>query len=239
MFFNLRYLINLIRGKKTEMKITTSFLKDNQYYKETTKKFGIVIHHTAGGPNPINVITGWNANEERVATAFIIAGKSTSPNYKDGEIFQTFDTNHWAHHLGIKSTQLPKGSLTNTALNQGTIAIELCNWGGLTKDAQGNFRTYVNTIIPFDEVIEYEKPFKGYKFYHKYTDEQLVSLNSLLVYLCEKYKIPKTYHTDMWDISKEAMKGNPGIYTHVSYRTDKSDCHPYPELINLLQNLSQ
>jgi hypothetical protein len=42
----------------------------------------------------------------------------------------------------------------------------------------------------------------------------------------------------MWDVSKNALSGKPGIYTHVSYRKDKSDCVPQPELITALQSLS-
>ena len=60
----------------------------------------------------------------------------------------------------------------------------------------------------------------------------------LVNYLCDKFNIEKTYNTSMWDISKDALGGKPGIWTHVSYRADKSDCMPQPELINSLQTLS-
>ena len=63
------------------------------------------------------------------------------------------------------------------------------------------------------------------------------SMQILLNYLCETYNIPKTYNADMWEYSRMAMKGNPGIYTHVSFRKDKSDCFPQFELIEKLNNL--
>jgi hypothetical protein len=55
--------------------------------------------------------------------------------------------------------------------------------------------------------------------------------------LVETYNIPKDYKKDMWDISRSALSGSPGIYTHVSFRKDKSDCHPQEELIDLIQSL--
>ena len=42
-----------------------------------------------------------------------------------------------------------------------------------------------------------------------------------------------------WNISSNALSGKNGIYTHVSYREDKSDMHPQAELIAMLQSLSQ
>jgi hypothetical protein len=41
----------------------------------------------------------------------------------------------------------------------------------------------------------------------------------------------------MWDLSNDALAGKKGVYTHVSFRTDKSDMHPQPELIEMLKNL--
>jgi hypothetical protein len=35
----------------------------------------------------------------------------------------------------------------------------------------------------------------------------------------------------------KALSGTPGVWTHVSYRADKSDCHPQIELINALKEL--
>ena len=52
----------------------------------------------------------------------------------------------------------------------------------------------------------------------------------------DRYNIPLEYNQDMWDVSINALKGAPGIWTHVSYRSDKSDCHPQPELIEMLQS---
>jgi hypothetical protein len=51
------------------------------------------------------------------------------------------------------------------------------------------------------------------------------------------YNIPKDHKKDMWDISRLAISGSPGIYAHVSFRKDKSDCHPQEESEVLLKAL--
>ena len=38
-------------------------------------------------------------------------------------------------------------------------------------------------------------------------------------------------------ISANAMAGKEGVWTHTSYRADKSDCHPQNELIERLMGL--
>jgi hypothetical protein len=91
--------------------------------------------------------------------------------------------------------------------------------------------------VPKEEVVTYTYPFRENRYFHKYTEKQLESLKLLLQYLCETYKIPKTYFPEMWDLSKFALRGDKGIFTHVSYRKDKSDCHPQKELIAILSNL--
>jgi len=44
----------------------------------------------------------------------------------------------------------------------------------------------------------------------------------------------------MWDVSQRALSGEPGIWTHVSYRQKpgKTDCHPQPELIEMLKTIA-
>jgi hypothetical protein len=41
----------------------------------------------------------------------------------------------------------------------------------------------------------------------------------------------------MWDISKKGLSGIPGVYTHNSYRKDKSDISPQPKMIAMLKSL--
>jgi N-acetyl-anhydromuramyl-L-alanine amidase AmpD len=196
---------------------------DNQYYKEVHAKNQVVIHHTVSGANPTNVINAWTTNAERVATAFVIGG--------DGTIAQAYSSKYWAHHIGLKKSN-------NMQLNQQSIGIELCNWGGIT-EKDGKFYTAYNKEISKELIIDYGKPWRGYRYFHKYTAAQIESLRQLLVYLCDTYNISKEYHPTMWDVNTEALSGKNGVFTHVSYRADKSDMHPQPELVEMLKQLKE
>lgn len=222
---------------------------ESQYYKTEIAKKQIVIHHTASGRGIDGDFTHWLTDPARIATAFIIG--------EDGTIYQLFSSKYWGHHLGLKSDFLKaKGfsdsNIRNNALNQASIAIEVDSWGPLTtKD--GKFYSYTGTEVPASEVYHYEKqlhtiPSSKYNdsigqsgkpafYYQKYSDAQIESLRDLLEYLAKKFNIPVTYNEDMWNVSLKALRGNPGIFTHVSYRNDKSDCHPQDNLIQMLQTL--
>jgi N-acetyl-anhydromuramyl-L-alanine amidase AmpD len=201
--------------------IVQSRLDETQYFAEKHEKKQIVIHHTVSGPKAESVIRDWNQSKERVGTAFIIDG--------NGIIYQCFSSAHWAHHLG---THFPN----NTALNKYSIAIEICNWGTL-KEKGNRYYSAFKKEVPAEEVIDYGIAFRGSRFFQRYKKEQLASLKLLLDYLCDRYQIPNTYNSDMWEICPRAIKGEPGIFSHVSFRKDKSDCHPQLELIKILKSL--
>lgn len=203
-----------------EMKIIDNLLDDNQYFKEKQFKNQIVIHHTAGGGNAVNAIHGWNFNPEKVGTAYVIDSF--------GNVYKAFEPQYWAYHLGLKSGN-------NIPLNKGSIGIEICNWGQLVfKD--GKYFNYVNKEVPSSDVVKIPK-FRGFEYYHKYSDVQLKSLKELILSLSKQFSIDTKYNDKMWDICADALKGVNGIYTHVSYRSDKNDCSPQENLINMLKSL--
>lgn len=202
------------------MNIIDNILDDNQYFKEKQFKNQIVVHHTAGSGNAVNVIHGWNFNPIQIGTAFVIDSK--------GQIYKAFEPEYWAYHLGLKTGN-------NISLNKASIGIEICNWGQLL-EKNGKFYNYVNKEVPSNEVIKLPK-FRGFEYYHAYNDFQLDSLKQLLKYLCDKFAIDKTYKENIFDINHKALSGVNGIYTHVSYRSDKNDCSPQPNLINVLKSI--
>lgn len=218
-------------------KIIQAKLPANCYYQEEIPKTQIFIHHTAGGSNAANVINGWKTRTDHVCTAFVIAGKpsSATSGYKDGDIYQAFSSKHWGYHLGLKKEVFTEQGVPYKPLDKASIAIEICNWGAVTPK-NGKYETYIpNAFVPEADVLPLD--YKGKNFYHLYTDAQLAALKDLLVYLCEKYNIPKTYNAGMFDISKDALSGAPGIWTHTSVRKDKVDCSPQPKLLEVLKSL--
>jgi hypothetical protein len=122
------------------------------------------------------------------------------------------------------------------SLDKLSIGIEICSWGPLEKRGD-KFYNYVDREVPADQVTELATPYKGYKFYHRYTDAQIESTKNLLLYWRDAYGIDLTYNDDIWSVSKRALRGESGVFTHNSYRKDKTDIHPCPRMIVMLKTL--
>ena len=229
------------------MTFVDHILPVGEYYADIYKKTSIYIHHTAGGHRPDWTIDGWARDKAKtggklaVGTAYIIGGLSTSSNDTsfDGVIYRAFDERYWAHHLGVKQHN-------NRMLNQKSIAIELCSYGPLTKTRDGVFINYVNKPVPLCMVGVLERPYRGFKYYQKYSDKQLASLKGLLLELASRHNIDlksgiRRYIGDPnkspFELNEDALKGYPGLWTHSNVRSDKNDCWPQPELVSLISSL--
>ena len=186
------------------MEIKDIFLGMDEYYPVDFKKTIIYLHHTAGGNRPDWTVQSWDkdANEDgsvrKIATSFVVGGKSTTDGDAswDGVIVRCFPESQWAFHLGVKGT--------NGMFDKISIGIEICNYGQLTLSKSGQFMNYVNKPVPADQVVELDKPFRGFKYYHKYTDKQLSSIRELLVFLSNKYGINLKLGLQEW-INKESL----------------------------------
>lgn len=221
--------------------ITLVKLPDDQYFREETAKRQIYLHHTAGNANAAGVIEDWARTDIRIATSFIIAGAPTHNTvslWKDGQIYQAFSSRYWGYHLGLKATKLPPKSFTPMKLQQESIGIEICNWGWVTKRADGAFINYVGGRMNPDEIVDLGYDYRGYRYWHAYTDAQLASTKLLLQYLCSTWNIPTGYKgIEMFELDDRAFQGDPGIWTHGSVRLDKWDVSPQPKLIEMLESL--
>ena len=213
-------------------------MKESQYIKTETKKNMIVLHHTAGNSSGVSTIKMWdNDGRGRIATCVVISGKGQSKNTYDGEICQAFSSKYWGYHLGLKQDIFRAKGVPYKSIDPMSIGVEICNWGPLTKKGY-KFYNYVNREVPIDQVCELDKPYKGRKYYHAYTDAQIESVRQLMLYWGNIYKIDLTYREeDMWDISVRGLKGENGVYTHNSFRKDKSDIYPCPRMIAMLKTL--
>jgi N-acetyl-anhydromuramyl-L-alanine amidase AmpD len=213
-------------------------LRESQYIKEETKKTQIVLHHTAGNSSGVGTIKMWDADDRgRIATCVCISGKGLSRDTYDGEICQAFSSKFWAYHLGVKGDVFRSQGLPAKSLDKLSIGIEICSWGPLEKKGD-KFYNYVDREVPADQVTELETPYKGHKYYHRYTDAQIESVKNLLLYWRDTYGIDLTYQEqDMWSVSKRALRGENGVFTHNSYRKDKTDIHPCPRMIAMLKTL--
>lgn len=212
-------------------------LRESQYFKEETPKRQIVLHHTAGGPSAINVISSWDADDRgRIATPIVISGPNARGTY-DGEICQAFSSRHWAYHLGIKPEVFRAYKVSYQKLDKIAIGIEICNWGQLTLK-NGKYYNYVDREVPANQVTTLETTYKGFKYFHRYSDAQIQSVKDLLVYWKGVYNIDLTYNYDqMFTVNTKALKGENGLYSHNSYRKDKIDIYPCPRMIEMLKTL--
>ena len=213
-------------------------LSESQYLKEEAVKTQIVLHHTAGNSSGPATIKMWDTDDRgRIATCVTISGKGLSKDTFDGEICQAFSSKYWAYHLGIKGDVFRANGVPAKNLDKTSIGIEICSWGPLEKRGD-KFYNYVDREVPVDQVTELATPYKGHKYYHRYTDAQIDSVRQLLTYWKQLYNIDLTYRdADMWAVSKRALRGENGVYTHNSYRKDKTDIHPCPRMIAMLKTL--
>lgn len=218
----------------------------DQYIKEVTSKSQVSFHHTVSGEGIRGDFRHWVKSPERIATCTIIG--------HDGQIHQLFSSSYWAYHLGVKKKVFKDHDLAYQNLNKIAIGVELDRWGGLKyidqewRCAPNNFGRGsrvdrhgdpVKVVIQDESNIQfYPDGYRGYEGFEKYTNKQLQKASLLLKYWNGRHGIPLDYKPDMWDVSIAALSGEPGVWTHTSYRKDKSDCHPQPELIQMLKGLT-
>jgi len=212
-------------------------LNESQYYKQEVTKKQIVLHHTAGNSSAVNTISNWNTDSRgRIATCVAISGPGNKTSV-DGEICQAFSSKHWAYHLGVKQEVFRAYKVPYVELDKHSIGIEICNWGQL-ESRNGKFYNYVDREVASDQVTELPMAYKGYRYFHKYSDAQIESVRNLLTYWKTVYKIDLTYNYDqMFAVNTKALRGENGLYSHNSYRKDKIDIYPCPRMIAMLQSL--
>jgi hypothetical protein len=219
------------------MTLTQTPFPANQYIAEEHPKTQIYLHHTAGNANPFATFTGWASNQERIATCVAIGGKpGANANWVDGEVVQGFSSKFWAYHLGLKESTFQKFNLPYKSLDKISIGIEICNWGQLTI-RDNKFINYVGGEINPNDVCHLDQPYKGFRYFHNYTDAQIEATRDLLLLWKQRYGINLTYNEDIWDVTPRALRGENGVFTHNSVRTDKVDIYPHPKMIQMLKSL--
>jgi N-acetyl-anhydromuramyl-L-alanine amidase AmpD len=210
----------------------------NKYFKEETEKNQIIIHDTISGSGIRGDFETYINNPLKTSVHIIID--------RNGVIYQLFSSKYWSHHLDIQgqifyNLGFNDSAIRNTILNKNSISVELDNWGGLNKVFTNKYMTEYGNIVTIDDnkVRLYPNKFKDYEYYESYTNEQLKSLGELLLYWNNIYNIPLDYKGyNMFDVNINALSGESGIWSYSSYRKDKSDCHPDPNLISLLKTIN-
>lgn len=229
------------------MEFIDKILEKGEYYAEIAEKTEIYLHHTAGSHRPDWVIAAWDTDDtadktgkkspRSVATAYVIGGISTrdpKDNAFDGKIYRAFDDKFWAHHIGSTAAN-------NRTLNKISVAVEVCNYGPLTLGSDAKFYNYVNSVVPNDQVVKLDKPFRGFTYFHAYTDKQIATIKDFI--LAMKAKYPKIelktplLTVEGFELNAQAQAGAPGVFSHSNTRKDKTDMVPQPKLIAMLKEI--
>ena len=212
-------------------------LPKKEYLNGKYKNEYIVLHHTAGWDNPRQVVDCWATDVlGRVATEFVIGGQRTTDGRSiyDGKIIRSYPEGCQAYHIGASGSSY---------MNLHSVGIEMCNMGGIK-----NNMTYVNTPVKADQIVKLKEPFRGYTDWHKYSDKQLKSLQSLLLCLANRDNIDLHTGIYQWikkegvmkafDFHQDAYYGKvKGMITHANVRKDKLDMSPQPNLVDMILSL--
>jgi len=216
--------------------INPHYLPKGEYVDTITNKEYIFLHHTAGWNNPYKVIDSWGRDTRgRIATEFVIGGQKidTGDATYDGDIVQAFPEGYYAYHLGNNGSSF---------MHSHSVGIELCNFGYLK-----NGKTYVGTQAKLEQICVLDEAFRGYLEWQRYSDAQLESLQQLLEFIANRDNIDLREGLPTWirkegvkafDFKEDAYYGKiKGLLTHTNTRTDKTDCFPQQELIDMLLSL--
>lgn len=134
---------------------------------------------------------------------------------RNGKIYQHFNHNNHSDFIGIKEVDTK------------SITIVLENMGWLRK-IDGVYYNWINEICDEDHVGE--KKWMGYTFWHKYTKEQIDSLNKLCDFLCEKHNILKSF-IDFHHHHKNIKKYR-GVVLKSNHIENSTDTNPFLKLTN-------
>jgi hypothetical protein len=216
-------------------------LPHGQFIAEKTQKVGVCIHFTAGSHDPIAVIDAWAANAERIGAHAVIGRTSRKGDTKyNGKIVKAIDSDFSAWHLGIKA-QFDVLNKPHGYYDKRYLGIEVCTYGPLTlKD--GKFLTYVNSEIPADQVCDLGEgnEYRGFRYYHAPTAEQLQSLCRLTAYYAHVcgFEIERGRVFTVADFRYDIGFANSKTVTfHTNWRADKTDWPPIPAVIDALNAL--
>lgn len=220
------------------LKIYDKIIDDDYYHNESTDKKIIFLNSTISTYRPdIYLDTkikrykkdkfgrplldrSGNLTELKNCYTYIIGGYSSDDILWDGKIIRAYDDKYWSDFLD------------DELLSKKSISINICNLGPIFK-IDNLYYNSNGILVPEYEVIDLK--YDGYLYWHKYTDKQLKSLDSLLKLLTTKWNIKIT---DINRIFKYDRKLNieKGIYSYNNISPNHMNISPQPNIIKILNN---
>lgn len=129
---------------------------------------------------------------------------------RSGEIYQHYDDKFYSDFLDIKDADVK------------SISIVLENMGSLFETKTGEYINWLTEMC--DPALVVENNWRGYRYWEKFTDNQMKSVSELCLYLCKKHNIPNIcidfdhYHKDIINFK--------GIVFRSNYLENSSDVNP-------------
>jgi hypothetical protein len=208
-------------------------LPDGEYFPERQRKSGIAIHHTVCRAAK-TAIDWWKSDKApdggvvHVATAYLID--------RDGTVLEIFDPSAWAYQFGLP---WPDGE--RVRFEQRFIGIELASDGGLTEHEGLLYaldKISAATLRPRSQAFDSGISYRGYRWFDRYQEPQLVALARLVEQLCTRFSIPRVYPSRPYDYYGKALAAFKGVIGHAMVRADKSDPAPDPRLWQTLRDVA-
>lgn len=231
---------------KEGLVIDRAYLDTDEYVTDYGKiePINLFIHHTAGWENPYSTVDSWNKDTRgRIATQYVIGGinMKSGDAKNDGVVVECFPNNYLGWHTG-KVGHFDKVSKLSAG-------IEICNFGYAEKKGD-KYYTYVGTEIPADMVCDLGYKFRGFQYWHKYTDKQIENLRLLILHIKSIYPkinlaggLPRllkegVHPKDAFEYNENCNYGRElGVWSHTNIRKDKFDVYPDERLVSMLKNL--
>ena len=225
------------------------------YYPTETKKTQLYLHHTAGNQagddkdksTVTSTIRDTWAPQGHVATHYIIQGSGFTEHL--------FDEKYWSNHLAARSSEDPNKN-SKIHLDPISLSVEIAGYGFLERNEKGQFINWKGGVIPINQVgVSVDKnlkisPYRGYQYWHNYTQDQIDALEKLIIRwkkehpgISWKFDFDEMFPPSKDEtvtgvgrtLSRKALDGIPGVYSHCSVRIDKVDIFPQAALIKMLK----
>lgn len=221
-----------------DQRIHKYYLDKSEYLDKRGKNEYFFLHHTAGGHNPYRTIDHWNRDSRgRVATEFVLGGQNyrTGDDEYDGVMVQAFPEDGYGWHLGKTGSGY---------MNRHSVGLEICSIGYLNDEME----SYVGKKAHTSQICELKQPFKGLKFWHKYSYKQVEETEKLIKYVAERDNIDVRLGLQQWikihgpskafDFQQDAYFGKvKGLLSHTNVRKGKFDIYPDPLLVEMIMSL--
>ena len=211
-------------------------LPEGEYVKDITSKDWIFIASNNGQHSPYRVIDTWaNDQRGRIGAHYVIGGipvsvdATCSDAEHDGRILQAIKDEYRGYHLGkVKSSKMIKRSLS----------IDICSAGYLTEE-NGKYFTWWNEEVHPSQVVRLDQPYRGHRYFHKYSQKQLDALKALLLLLTDKHNITSNVDyltSDTYFNPSQGLVNSKlhGIFTRDMINPKSINIFPQKELLDIL-----